>query len=178
MNRDNTPWRPAVTAELDWQEGDTPRAKIFADVYYSAEDGLRESVYVFLQGNELADRWQRHTRDAFCLGETGFGTGLNFLLTWQAWHNCPEPKPRLHYVAMELMPMAHKDIARALARWPALGEFADELLDAYPQAVKGPHRLLMDGGKVVLDLHFDDATDVLNDLAQHDPLRANPRVYR
>ncbi|MFT6286938.1 MAG: tRNA 5-methylaminomethyl-2-thiouridine biosynthesis bifunctional protein [Alcanivorax sp.] len=170
MNRDNTPWRPAVTAEIDWQEGETPYANTFADFYYSSEDGLSESEYVFLQGNKLTERLSQHTRDVFCLGETGFGTGLNFLLTWQAWRNSPEPKPRLHYVAMELIPLTHQDIARALARWPALGEFAEALLDAYPQTVKGPHRLLLDGGKVMLDLHFEDAIDVLNDMAQrHTP---------
>ncbi|MEH6611573.1 MAG: bifunctional tRNA (5-methylaminomethyl-2-thiouridine)(34)-methyltransferase MnmD/FAD-dependent 5-carboxymethylaminomethyl-2-thiouridine(34) oxidoreductase MnmC [Halioglobus sp.] len=170
MNRDNTPWRPAVTAEIDWQEGEIPYSKAFADFYYSSVDGLKESEYVFLQGNKLAERLCHHKRDSFCLGETGFGTGLNFLLTWQAWRNCPEPKPRLHYVAMELTPLSHQDIARALAQWPTLGEYADELLDAYPQTVKGPHRLLMERGKVVLDLHFDDAIDVLNDLAQrHTP---------
>jgi tRNA 5-methylaminomethyl-2-thiouridine biosynthesis bifunctional protein len=135
MNRDNTPWRPAVTAEIDWQEGEIPYAQTFADFYYSSEDGLKESEYVFLQGNKLTERLRHHTKDFFCVGETGFGTGLNFLLTWQAWRNCPEPKPRLHYVAMELIPLTHQDISRALAQWPVLGEFADELLDAVQESL-------------------------------------------
>ncbi len=49
----------------------------YGDPYFSNQDGLAESRYVFLQGNDLPQRLEG--RKNFGVGETGFGTGLNFL---------------------------------------------------------------------------------------------------
>jgi tRNA 5-methylaminomethyl-2-thiouridine biosynthesis bifunctional protein len=41
---------------------------------------------VFLAGNSLRERWASLAPGArFVVGETGFGTGLNFLCTWSLW---------------------------------------------------------------------------------------------
>ena len=73
-------------AQLDWQSN-TPLARDFDDVYFMRDNGLDESRYVFLAGNDLPQRWQAES--AFVIGEVGFGSGLNFLATWQCWqrHN-------------------------------------------------------------------------------------------
>ena len=43
----------------------------------------------------LPDRWRGHSSSDFGIVETGFGTGLNFLLTWQAWRECGQaPRDR------------------------------------------------------------------------------------
>ncbi len=60
-------------------EMQTPKSEQFGDIYFSAEDGLEESRYVFQQGNALWQRWQQHSASHFVIAETGFGTGLNFL---------------------------------------------------------------------------------------------------
>ncbi|MEZ5567970.1 MAG: hypothetical protein R3E54_06480 [Halioglobus sp.] len=97
---------PLQAARLDWREAGTPYSAEFSDVYYSAGDGLEESRYTFLAGNRLPDRWREHPDGHFCIAETGFGTGLNFLLTWQAWRALDALRPALHYLSVERFPCA------------------------------------------------------------------------
>ena len=58
VNRDNLPWGPAPSADIDWSDPSAPRSQRFGDVYFSRENGSAESHYVFLQGNDLPDRWR------------------------------------------------------------------------------------------------------------------------
>ena len=172
MNRDNSPWRGVTPAALHWSESGSPLSDTFDDIYYSQDNGVEESQHVYLQGNGLPQRWQRHSRNHFCIGETGFGTGLNFLVTWQAWRESPEPRPDLHYLSIEKHPLTRQDLARALNVWPALATLAQPLLAAYPALLAGQHRVLLDDGRVRLDLWWEDAADALPDLAS----RAQPLV--
>lgn len=64
---------------LAWQDG-LPLSSRFGDVYFSADSGLEETCHVFLRGNRLAERFAALSAgESFAIGETGFGTGLNFL---------------------------------------------------------------------------------------------------
>lgn len=164
MRRDNAPWQAATAAALEWSGQGDPRSHLFGDVYYSAGNGLEESRHVFLLGNELPQRWTAHPCRHFCIAETGFGTGLNFLLTWQAWRQLPS-RPHLHYVSVERYPLAREDMARALAAWPGLTDLALALLERYPGLQPGQHRLVLEGGCLTLDLWWEDVSDLLEDLA-------------
>lgn len=164
MKRDNLPWRPVRPATLRWSETGVPTSIDFDDVYYSSDNGLEESHYVFLGGNELPERWQHSALQHFCIAELGFGTGLNFLLTWQAWRASPAPRPDLHFLSIEKHPLTRHDLARALANWPTLAPLAEELLAAYPGLLPGQHRLLLEDG-VRLDLWWEDAANALTDMA-------------
>jgi len=165
MRRGNQHWQPVTPAALQWEEDGSPRSAAFGDIYYSREDGLAESRYVFLEGNGLPGRWRRWPGMHFCLAETGFGTGLNFLLTWLAWLDMPPPRPRLHYLSFEQFPLAPPDLQRALSRWPLLEPLAAQLLLYYPGLVPGQHRLLLEQGQITLDLWWEDVNDALPDLA-------------
>ncbi len=165
MKRDNLPWRPLQPATVRWNANGTPLSATFDDVYYSQDNGLEESRHVFLQGNDLPQRWSNHPWRHFCIGELGFGTGLNFLLTWQAWRELPAPRPDLHYLAIEKHPLTHTDLRAALTGWPTLAALAGPLLDAYPGLLPGQHRILLDEGRVRLDLWWEDAEQALADLA-------------
>ncbi|WP_116364501.1 bifunctional tRNA (5-methylaminomethyl-2-thiouridine)(34)-methyltransferase MnmD/FAD-dependent 5-carboxymethylaminomethyl-2-thiouridine(34) oxidoreductase MnmC [Parahaliea mediterranea] len=167
MQRNNQPWQAMPAPRLDWGDDGVPGSSAFGDIYFSRDDGAAESRFVFLAGNALPQRWASHPAPAFVIGETGFGTGLNFLLTWQAWAACPTPKPRLHYLSVEQYPLRRQDLQRALAAWPGLAEFASELLAHYPSPVPGCHRLLLAGGQITLDLWWADAETALADLASH-----------
>lgn len=149
------------TAALDWKDNKTPVSKTFGDVYYSAEDGLAESKHVFLQGNHLPDGWTG--REIFCIGETGFGTGLNFLATLDLWRRTRDHNARLHFVSVEAFPLAREDLARALAPWAELSELAGALLNVYPDPHPGFHRLHLPGG-VTLTLLMGDAAEMLGEL--------------
>ncbi|TXS92685.1 bifunctional tRNA (5-methylaminomethyl-2-thiouridine)(34)-methyltransferase MnmD/FAD-dependent 5-carboxymethylaminomethyl-2-thiouridine(34) oxidoreductase MnmC [Parahaliea maris] len=167
MQRDNQPWQAMPPPRLQWSDAGVPGSSEFGDIYFSRDDGLAESRYVFLEGNGLPQRWANHPHDEFVIGETGFGTGLNFLLTWQAWAALPQPRPRLHYVSVEQFPLRRADLERALAAWPALATFAAELVDQYPPPIPGCHRLLLAGGAITLDLWWAEAEDALADLDDH-----------
>ena len=167
MRRANTPWQPLAGPSLRWQGDATPLSATFDDFYYSSENGLAEGRHVFLAGNALPRRWHAHGDQPFVLAETGFGTGLNFLLTWQAWraHRDGAQGPaRLHYLALEKFPLAAADLERAGAAWPELAPLLADLLAQYPQPLPGVHRALFDAGEVTLDLWWGDVDAVLDDL--------------
>ncbi len=165
MNRDNQFWGPTPAAEVEWTEKGEPFSRRFADIYFSSEDGVAESRHVFLRGNGLPERWRSGGFERFGIAETGFGTGLNFLLTWQAWLELPEPRPRLQYVSIEKFPLDRAELERALAPWEALAPLARELLASWPGRLPGQHRLLFEDGAVLLDLWWEDIADALPDLA-------------
>lgn len=145
------------TARLAWRDGQ-PVSEQFGDVYFSRDNGLAETRYVFLQHNNLPERFGRLTaNDTFVVAETGFGTGLNFLAAWQAFRQQAPDSARLHFVSVERYPLCTTDLQRALALWPELAPLAEELVHNYPQPVSGCHRLVLDGGRVRLTLYFGDA---------------------
>jgi tRNA 5-methylaminomethyl-2-thiouridine biosynthesis bifunctional protein len=80
---------PLVPAKLAFLD-ETPYSEAFGDVYHSAAGGPAQARHVFLQGNGLPQRWAE--RDRFVILETGFGFGLNFLVTLDAWRRNPGKK--------------------------------------------------------------------------------------
>ncbi len=134
----------------------------FDDVYASAAGTLAETRHVFLHGNGLPERWRNNAR--FTIVETGFGAGLNFLATWQAWREAAPGHARLHFVSVEKHPFARADLAGIHARFPELRAFAGQLLALYPPLLPGFHRLHLDQGRVTLTLLFGEAVVMLNQL--------------
>jgi len=165
MKRANTAWRAVEAAAVGWTDSGHPVSLAYDDVYYSAENGCEESRYVYLRGNELPQRWQTGATTGFCVAETGFGTGLNFLLTWAAWRNTPGPVAQLHYLSFEKHPLRKSDLATALSAWPELAPLAAQLLEQYPGLVPGQHRVLLEDGRLVLDLWWEDVEAALPDMA-------------
>ena len=153
-------------AKLSWNEAGTPVSESFGDVYFSNDNGLLETRYVFLQQNGLPERWHRHDRHHFVIAETGFGTGLNFLATWQLFNDFRKTTPdlnvaRLHFISFEKYPLNREDLAKALDSWPELSEFSTQLIENYPHATKGCHRVSFQNGEVCLDLWFGDVKEQL-----------------
>lgn len=157
---------PIQTAALSWNEQGTPVSKQFDDVYFSNQDGLEETRYVFLGGNRLPQRFSDHPRSLFIVAETGFGTGLNFLTLWQAFARFRQETPaaslqRLHFISFEKYPLQLDDLTAAHAQWPELAPFADELRAQWPLPLPGCHRLLLAEGQITLDLWFGDVNTLL-----------------
>jgi len=150
MSRMPAPLAPARLAFLE----KTPYSEAFADVYHSAAGGPAQARHVFLQGNGLPQRWAG--RERFVILETGFGLGLNFLVTWQAWRRDPARCRRLHFVSIEKHPFTRTDLQIIHSHYSGLEQEAAELHSRWPVLVPGGHRLEFDGGKVVLTLFFAD----------------------
>lgn len=148
-------------ASLQLRDG-IPYSAAYGDVYHSADGGTGQARHVFLQGCGLPDAWAG--RPHFAILETGFGTGLNFLVTWAAWRADPARGARLHFCSVEKHPFRAEDLARLHAQWPAFAGLSAELAAHWPPAVPGFHRLALDGGRVLLTLMFGEAADCLPQL--------------
>ena len=97
---------------LDFSRPGTPAADDFDDIYFSTDGGLAETRTVFLEGCGLPDGWV--DREVFTIAELGFGSGLNFLATCQAWVESGA-KGRLHFISVEAFPFSKTDLEQALS---------------------------------------------------------------
>lgn len=151
-------------ANIHWREGD-PIAQDFDDVYASTDDAMAEKYHVFIAPNQLPERFfQLAENQCFNVLELGFGSGLNFLLTWHLWQQQRQhqPKARLVYTSIEGIPMLVEDLQRCQQQWPALAELGAQLQAQYPLPMKGFHRL--EFGDVVLNLVFGEVEECLAQL--------------
>jgi tRNA 5-methylaminomethyl-2-thiouridine biosynthesis bifunctional protein len=152
-------------AQLDWDDQGRPYSRVFDDVYFSDQSGLDETRYVFIEQNRLAERFAALPQGGrLVIGETGFGTGLNFLCAWQVFEQHAAAGARLHFVSVEKYPLSPDDLQRALALWPELKVFADQLLEQYVAIHQGFQRLTLDHGRVTLTLLIGDALEQLPQL--------------
>src|SRR4051812_42623516 len=138
-----------VPARAELGADGTPWSASFSDVYHPGggpAGGLGQARHVFLAGNGLPARWAG--RERFVILETGFGLGLNFLATWQAWRLDPARSGTLHYVSIEKHPFSLPDLRTLHARYPELSDEAAQLHAAWPMLVPGAHRLVFEGRAV------------------------------
>ncbi|MCP3969894.1 MAG: tRNA (5-methylaminomethyl-2-thiouridine)(34)-methyltransferase MnmD [Rhodobacteraceae bacterium] len=138
-------------AILEWRDGGVPVSTRFDDPYFSFQDGLAETRYVFLAGNGLPGRF----RPGFHIAELGFGTGLNLLAAMAAWQASGQAG-RLRYTGFEAFPMAVGDLQRALSRFPELSDQAGPLLTAWQAGAFG-----FETGTVRASITIGDARDTL-----------------
>ena len=151
-------------AQIDWQERGTPVSRDFDDIYFSQENGLEETRYVFLEGNNLPERFKTHTQTTFTVAETGFGTGLNFLTLWHAWKQYRQhtsASSRLHFISFEKYPLQFDDLVKSHQFWPILHTYASQLQTAWPQPTAGKHQLIFNEAHIQLDLWFGDVNTYL-----------------
>lgn len=155
------PGSPAETTlqpvRLERDAGGHPVSTLYGDVYASRAGALGQAVHVFLGGCGLPSIWRG--RHQFVVLEAGFGLGLNFMVTWQAWRDDAQRPARLHYVAVELHPVTADDLVAAAPA--ALGPMAQALARQWPPPLAGLHRLEFEGGRVVLTLALGDARRLL-----------------
>lgn len=146
---------------LDWQNGQ-PYSARFGDVYFSRDSGPEEKQYVFLQGNRLPERFTLLPKgSALSIGETGFGTGLSFLCAWQLFDKVAPLRTSLDFFSVEKYPLDEEELSAALALWPELRLYADELMLRWRRRVPGWNRWSFAGGRVRLTLVIDDVAKAL-----------------
>ena len=158
--------RVVASSTLRWNERGQPVSSLFNDIYFSAENGLQESRYIFIQHNNLCSRFlDLAPGKIFTIAETGFGTGLNFLALWQLFEHCASVNTRLHFISIEKFPLSADELAKVSRLWPELAPRSKSLLQHYPEIqTPGFHRLVLAGGRVILTLIFSDLSDALEQL--------------
>jgi tRNA 5-methylaminomethyl-2-thiouridine biosynthesis bifunctional protein len=152
-------------AAIHFNLNGTPFAEQFDDLYFSDSLGLEETQHVFLQHNQLPQRWIDWPETQFVIAETGFGTGLNFLVTLALYAELQTQGRiadfKLHFLTVEKYPLKKSDLEQALTLYPQLSQYSQELLTQYPINVAGCHRLEFMQGKVSLDIWLGDVHEVL-----------------
>jgi tRNA 5-methylaminomethyl-2-thiouridine biosynthesis bifunctional protein len=152
---------PIVPAQISFH-GHALFSEQFGDVYFSLDGGIEETRHVFLAGNGLPERFAG--RRMFTVVELGFGSGLNFLTTWQLFREHAPPEARLHFVSVEKHPLRAPDLEQVHRAWPPFCDLSAALLANYPPLQSGFHRLHLDSGRVTLTLLFGDALATLREL--------------
>ncbi|MBT5950637.1 MAG: tRNA (5-methylaminomethyl-2-thiouridine)(34)-methyltransferase MnmD, partial [Betaproteobacteria bacterium] len=154
------PW-PAPLAPAAYQiVDDVIYSTTFDEPYFSKSGGLAEKRHVFVEGNQLDERF-RYSKKVTIL-EFGFGLGLNLLSSMEA-HTSSGTECVLDYVAFEKHPLNKDQLRECLQLTIGANENATHLIRSLPPLVSGFHRIVLTP-KVVLTLIYGDATSYIKEL--------------
>ena len=152
-----------MTDRLQWVEGQLWSGR-YGDVYFPRERGVEQARHVFLDGNRLAERFAALApHEHFTIGETGFGSGLNFLCACDLFVRTAPPDARLHVLSTELHPFEADEFAEALSPWTELAPLASELCAQLVSLPPAWHRCVLADGRVTLTLLVGDARETLRE---------------
>ena len=167
----NKPDKTNNSSKLSYQKDGTPYCKRFDDIYFESESGYQQSNFVFIQKNQIVLRLQA-AKQTFIVAETGFGTGLNFLLTLQAYQKAQQTSAvqlaPLHFISVEKYPLSKEQLVQSLSIFPQLQTLALSLTNSYPdcpvEEFAQEFQTTFLNGQVRLSLIFDDAAQGFSSL--------------
>lgn len=143
-------------AQLNFNPSGIPYASDYQDTYFSQAGALDECQHVFINGNQLTQRWQQKH---FTIAELGFGCGINFLTTASAWLKQARSNSRLHFISFEKHPIKPQDLEKVHALLECDTKLSEQLITHYPPPVCGKHRLHFANNRITLTLIFGDALE-------------------
>ena len=137
-------------------------SKFYNDIYFDKANGMKESEHVYLKTNNLAMKFKK--TEIFTIAELGFGTGLNFLLTWQLWLKSRKPHSSLTYISFENAPLSKTELIRVhkLFYNYNLSDLSKVFLNKIPQTYQSTHQIFFELGNVKLVLIYDDFLSLSN----------------
>ena len=163
-----------------FQDNGAPYSKTFDDIYFDSKTGCEQSKTVFIKANNIIERLQNNN-EVFTIAETGFGTGLNFLLTLEVYSNlfCKGfsknqflkkiEEKKLHFISVEKYPLTKKCLAQSLKLFPHLEVFYNQLLQQYPEDITTIQTNSISfeffNKAVSLTLYIGDATETYSSLS-------------
>jgi len=151
-------------ASVDWVSGE-PFSKKYKDLYFSKGKAIKEAEFVFIEGNNLKDRWSKlNKNDVFNIVELGFGAGINFLTTFKTWTERKNTNNWLNYFSIENHPLSIEDVKKILKNYKELSLFSDRFLKNYPLNCKGLQRIDFLKERVSLTLCYAEVSSCLEDL--------------
>jgi tRNA 5-methylaminomethyl-2-thiouridine biosynthesis bifunctional protein len=157
--------------KLIFQDNGAPFSSEFDDIYFDIATGYQQSIAAFIQGNDIRQRFiellnldNKLTQIDFVIGETGFGTGLNFLLTLKLYQEifnelAPSKRPKLKFISVEKYPLRQQDLAKSLSVFPELSDWSKLLVAQYPKEATKDTTLSFLDGCAELQLLIGDATE-------------------
>ncbi|MEM7197911.1 MAG: tRNA (5-methylaminomethyl-2-thiouridine)(34)-methyltransferase MnmD, partial [Pseudomonadota bacterium] len=143
----------------------------FNDVFFSLHGGFDESMHVYVQGIDLPALAQR--KKTINLVELGFGTGLNFLTSVQAFLLAAPANTTLHYTGIDQWLVDTDVLAKAHKPFTSLEALSSELQRNFPApCARKFQRIALYGGRVYLTIIHDDVAQALRQLSHDDHHRA------
>lgn len=150
---------------LSWLPDGNPYSAHYGDVYHAQARALAQARTVFLDGCGLPMGWE--DRASCRILETGFGLGLNFLVSWASWQADARRSASLHFVSLEAHPVTAVDLlqgvqtlqasdAQEAALLSRMQPLAEELARAWAQLRPGLQHWDFDDGRVRLSLGIGD----------------------
>ena len=157
-------------AKIHFNQENTPVSDKFDDVYFSNQDGLAETHYVFLEGNQLWERWVNFQEAHFVIAETGFGTGLNFFAVTTLFREFRQKYPdsplkRLYFISFEKYPLPLDALQQAHLAYLQFSRLAQHLQQHWLNPIQGCYRFHFD--ETTLDLWFGDVAENLPQLGDY-----------
>ncbi|GLX77446.1 tRNA 5-methylaminomethyl-2-thiouridine biosynthesis bifunctional protein MnmC [Thalassotalea insulae] len=151
--------------KITFQEDGSPYSEQFDDIYFDTESGFQQSEQVFINGNQIKQQLLANQGE-FVIGETGFGTGLNFLLTLHLYLKLAKQHklPKLHFISTEKYPLTRQQLAQSLRCFEQLTDEVNILLDCYPEQLNQRLDVNIVTNKVALTIYLGDATDSLSQI--------------
>ncbi|MFF5382816.1 tRNA (5-methylaminomethyl-2-thiouridine)(34)-methyltransferase MnmD [Pedobacter suwonensis] len=103
--------------------------------YHSKHGALQESKHVFI---DAGLKFASANQDEISILEVGFGTGLNFILSFEY---CAENNIKLNYTSIEAFPLTTTIIEQTGYAAYVAEEIWTRFISNYPEALKGPQKL-------------------------------------
>ena len=132
----------------------------YNDIYFDKLNGVNEKEYVYLEANDLANRFNLSNK--FCVAEFGFGTGLNFILTWKLWKKHRKPNSSLTYISFENAPLSKKEMIRVYKKFTDLNVYSKELIKKLTHTYKTNRSIYFYSENINLILIYDDFSTLAN----------------
>lgn len=134
-------------------------SKQFNDIYFSEEDGKAESLYTFINANDIPARLYNNSK--IVIGELGFGSGLN-LLNLILLVNSLGKDIQVDFWTVEKYPLTKTDIFDGLKKWDELIPVLNEFCSLYPKDFVAENIYKIEIGKVTLNLCIGEAVTCLD----------------
>ncbi|MFK7795729.1 MAG: bifunctional tRNA (5-methylaminomethyl-2-thiouridine)(34)-methyltransferase MnmD/FAD-dependent 5-carboxymethylaminomethyl-2-thiouridine(34) oxidoreductase MnmC [Gammaproteobacteria bacterium] len=146
------------TPQLNFNSDGIPCSQLFDDPYFSLANPLEESQHVFLDSTDVPGRWKN---THFTIAELGFGFGINFITTANAWIEKIQSNDQLHYISIEKYPVQPPDLIKCYQQLNLSCPVTESFLEQYPLPVSGFHHIELHQYNITLTLIFGEAIDCL-----------------
>ncbi|MBS9777240.1 MAG: tRNA (5-methylaminomethyl-2-thiouridine)(34)-methyltransferase MnmD [Gammaproteobacteria bacterium] len=154
MNKDISP------AHISLSSG-KPVSITYDDCYFASEDAIAESHFDFIDGNQLPQRFTKTTPTLFTIAETGFGTGLNFMLAAELWHRVAPNNRKLHYISTEKHPIDKSTLTAIYQQQQWDNKSCQQVINNYPTLSVGVHNLPI-SPNITLTLLLGDSLQMIS----------------
>ena len=143
-------------------DGGSIACKDYEDRYFQ-DDGFNESKEVYIDGNNLEERWESFSGSCFTIGELGFGLGLNFLTMMNSWLK-KERSFNLDYIGIDKKILERKNLILLEEAFPNLKKEIKILKECDLVGHNGFECISIPNHKIRLILVTEDVQKAINDI--------------